>query len=236
MSMWRCWRPGCPIRSSIAKLTDWERLEDEDGAGDRAARAHRNRNARLDCGLDGVWDFLAKFGGIQGAEIAEIFSHFVEAERMADWAEARARIGDGATADDLLRTEPQRRADAFHAAMRAAASAWAAAPGGSIIVTNIVMDLTTFERQLRRVAGTDPGPDPRASTDLAEDAADLEPLDLDGDDRRRCGDDRTDRGRRRPPTARRPAATGPDHGRTGARRRSQPRTSSPSLRPDRARA
>ena len=100
---------------------------------------------------------------------------------MTDWAEARERIGDGATADDLQRTEPQRRADAFHAAMRAAASAWAAAPGGSIIVTNIVMDLTTFERQLRRVAGTDPGPDPRASTDLADDAADLEPLDLDGD-------------------------------------------------------
>jgi hypothetical protein len=66
--------------------------------------------------------------------------------------------------------------------MRAAASAWAAAPGGSIIVTNIVMDLTTFERQLRRVADTDPGPDDRPSTGLADDAAALEPLDLDPSD------------------------------------------------------
>lgn len=160
------------------RLTDWERSTDEDGAGDRAARAHRNRKARIDCGLDGAWDVVASFGGLQGAEIAEIYSHFIEAERLADWAEARARVGDGATADDLLRTEPQRRADAFHAAFRAAASAVANAPGGSIIVTNIVMDLTTFERQLRRVAGGDVPPDARPSQDLAADASALEPLDL----------------------------------------------------------
>lgn len=163
------------------KLANWERTEDEDGAGDRAARAHRNRKAQLTGGLDGAWDFLASFGSVQGAEIAEIFGHFVEAQRLADWAEARSRVGEGATADDLLRTEPQRRADAFHAAMRAAASAVANAPGGSIIVTNIVMDLTTFERQLRRVAGTDVEPDIRGNADLAADAAALKPLDLGGE-------------------------------------------------------
>lgn len=170
-----------PFDEFDRKLTDWERLEDQDGPGEQGARAHRNRTARMDLGFDGVWDFVAKFGGAQGAEIAEIFGHFVEAERLVDWAEARERLGDAVTSDDLCRTEPQRRADAFHAAMCAAASAVAGAPGGSIIVTNIVMDLTTFENQLRRVAGADVGPDHRASTELAEDAGHLEPLDLDTD-------------------------------------------------------
>lgn len=162
------------------KLAEWERLEDQDGPGEGGARAHRNRAARLDRGLDGAWDFVASLGGVQGAEIAEIFGHFIEAERLVDWAEARERLGDAVTAEDLCRTEPQRRADAFHAAMQAAASAIAGATGGSIIVTNIVMDLTTFEHHLRRVAGTDAGaePDDRPSTDLAAEAAGLQPLDL----------------------------------------------------------
>ena len=182
------------------RMTNWERTEDENGAGDRAARAHRNRNARMDCGLDGAWDLLGKFGSLQGLEINEIFSHFVEAERLTDWAEARARLGDAVTAEDLCRTEPQRRADGFHAAMRAAASAFANAPGGSIIVANIVMDLTTFERQLCRVAGIDPGPDDRAAIDLADEAATLQPLDL----------DRHPNNTRRPADPARMDPTGPD--------------------------
>lgn len=55
--------------------------------------------------------------------------------------------------EDLARTDAQRAADAMDEIFRAAADAHAAAIGGSRIVTDIVIDHHTFERELRRLAG-----------------------------------------------------------------------------------
>jgi hypothetical protein len=47
------------------------------------------------------------------------------------------------------------------------ASAHANEPGGSVVVTNIVIDHTTFEREIRRLFGTaDEAPEPRTADEL----------------------------------------------------------------------
>lgn len=159
-----------PYRELDAYLANWERLADEDGAGDDAERGHVRRNFRIGTDLNGGVFLDGNLGSLDGAELREVHEHFTQAELHADWADARARLGDTATYDDLPRTEAQRRADALMAIVRAAAAHLAATPGGSTIVTNIVIDLATFERHLRRVCSDDPNPtpDPRAATLFAD--------------------------------------------------------------------
>lgn len=170
-----------PYDEFDAKLTAWERLTDQDGAGDRADRAHRNRDVAVRPNLDGSFTIEGGVGAVQGAEMAAIHAHFCQRLFEEDWAEARARCGEEATVLDLCRTDAQRRADAAHLAWQLAAQAEAARPGGSTITTDIVIDHETFERELRRLAGEDPGPDPRAKTLLEETVADLE-ADLEADE------------------------------------------------------
>ena len=111
-----------------------------------------------------------------------VLAHYAQAEFEADWAQARELLGDAATASDLPRTDPQRRADALAAIHRDAAAFHAARPGGSAITTDLVIDQPTFERQLAKMHGVDPGPDPRLDTwfpDLLDDltaADDIEPI------------------------------------------------------------
>ena len=165
-----------PYREFDRHLTDWERLADEDGAEDAAERADRNRDFRIGINLDGSSCFDGGVGSLDTAVLRDVHGHFTEAELAADWAEARERLGDAATFEDLRRTDAQRRADALMAIMRAAASHQAAQPGGSVIVTNVVVDLATFERHLRRVCSAEPvtDPDPRVATMLGDLVADLD--------------------------------------------------------------
>lgn len=158
-----------PYRDLDRKLAQWERLTDEDGAGDKAERNHQRRDYVLRPNLDGSFRHEGGCGGLQGAEMRTIHEHYVAAEFAADWAEARALHGDGAALHHLARTDAQRRADALHAIFRDAATARAQQPGGSRIITNLVLDQATFERHLRRFCGDDPGPDPRRATLLTDD-------------------------------------------------------------------
>lgn len=146
------------------KLTDWERLTDEDGAEDRSERNHRNRTASLHQEFDGSWRLQAACGALQGAEMRDIFDHYLEAETLADWAEARAVRGDDATVGDLPRTDGQRRMDALYRIFCDAAGHVASLPGGHQICTELVIDQRTFERHLRRACGDAPQPDERLTT------------------------------------------------------------------------
>ncbi|CAN5904178.1 hypothetical protein BH23ACT2_BH23ACT2_22310 [soil metagenome] len=139
-------------------VTDWVRRADEDGTRDASQRSHDNRDAKMVQDFDGSWRLTAGCGSLQGAELYEILRWFTEAEFATDWAAARERHGDAATTGDLGRTDGQRRGDALYEIFQQAAGARAATPGGSQIVTNIVIDHATFERELRRLFGTDPGP------------------------------------------------------------------------------
>ncbi len=126
----------------------WEALADPDGDRDRNQRAHANRDVRFRPRPEGGWTITGNLAELGGCEVNEIFAWFIEAEWHTDWAEARARLGDAATTNDLARTEAQRRADAFVAMAKAAASA---APGSRPPRTtvNILIDDDTFETHLR---------------------------------------------------------------------------------------
>jgi hypothetical protein len=129
----------------------WEELADADGAEQRAERNHRNRNGRLLQQGDDSWTLEASFGASQGAVMKEIYDRFVDAERVADWAEARAEHGEDTTVEHLRRTEPQRRADALARIFEQAATAGSAS--GTIgFIVNIVVDQHTLESHLAAMA------------------------------------------------------------------------------------
>ncbi len=139
-------------------VDDWVRVVDQDGTRDDDQSSHHNRDAALLQGFDGSWTLAGRCGSLAGAELETIFTAFYEAETLADWDKARAEHGDAATPADLPRTDAQRRFDALERIFGQAATARADAPGGSVVVTNIVIDHRTFERMLARLAGLDPAP------------------------------------------------------------------------------
>lgn len=141
-----------------ATVTDWVRRVDEDGTCDRSQRSHENRDAKLVQDFDGSWVLSAGCGSLQGLELQSILRRFVEAEFATDWDKARTEHGLGATVEHLVRTDGQRRFDALFEIFQRAASAHAHAEGGSVVVTDVVVDQATFERQLRRFSGADPSP------------------------------------------------------------------------------
>ncbi len=127
----------------------WEKLADEDGAVPRAQRIHERRTARFNNEFDGSWKLDGAFGSMQGAQMAELFEYWVQAEWHADWDKAKAEHGEEATADHLPRTAAQRRADALVQIFQDAA----ACPDGAVppgFVHNIVWDAGTFEEMASR--------------------------------------------------------------------------------------
>jgi hypothetical protein len=136
-----------------ATVRHWIHRVDEDGTTDRSQRNHDNRDFRHTQDFDGGWQTTGRCGSVDGIVFADIFNAFHRGELDDDWAKARAEHGDAATVDDLPRTPAQRRWDALMAMAHAAADAHAATPGGSTIVTSLVMDMATFERHARRMAG-----------------------------------------------------------------------------------
>jgi hypothetical protein len=143
---------GLGYREFAAAVTDWVRQADEDGTADKSQRNHDNRNLQMSQDLDGGWAITGRCGSLQGTVLAEILAHFEHAEWLADWEKARAEHGDNATVEHLPRTAAQRRFDAFFAMAQQAAGAEAGRDGGSQIVTNIVIDWATYQRELRRMA------------------------------------------------------------------------------------
>lgn len=140
------------------RLTDWVRQVDEDGTRDTNQRHHENRDAQIRQDYDGSWRIEGGCASTDGAVLHDIFEHFVQAEFEADWAHNRAEHGENATADTMPRSASQRRFDAFYHLFQRAAAAEANLVGGSQIVTNIVIDVTTYERYLAWLTGVRPAP------------------------------------------------------------------------------
>jgi hypothetical protein len=138
-------------------LRAWRDYADQDGAADRARKAHDRRDLRMTEEFDGGWRAVGQFGTTMGSITADLHEAFTKAETAVDWEKAIAEHGDAATVDDLARTPGQRRADAWWAMCMAAISH--ATEGINIDpVLNLVMDHDTFEHH-----STGEHPDPAAN-------------------------------------------------------------------------
>ncbi|MGD9997185.1 MAG: HNH endonuclease signature motif containing protein [Ilumatobacteraceae bacterium] len=101
-----------PFEDFRVVVGQWEALADQDGSERAHEVSHRNRRASLH--VDGHHTWLDASGGnIDGAQMREIFDRYCQAEYLADWADARDRHGDLASAHDLPRTGRQRAWDAL---------------------------------------------------------------------------------------------------------------------------
>lgn len=118
-----------------------------------AASIHDQRRLDASRSIDGVVFVDAMLDPITG----EIFLR--ELERLeqglfeADWAEARERLGDAASAADLRRTPKQRRADA----LRLMAERSAAKPAGATeprVLLHVVAGTESVERMCELSSGT----------------------------------------------------------------------------------
>ncbi len=70
-------------------------------------------STKLSQSVDGIWFLDGVLDPIRGANVAGELKHLEQRLFEADWAEARARVGDGVSVSDLARTPAQRRADAL---------------------------------------------------------------------------------------------------------------------------
>ena len=135
-------------------VRQWERLADSEGPRPATnTRSHDRRHVSLlQDHFELGWRLDGSFAALQGAAIDDIFSHYVSAERLADWEKARADHGEAATAAQLARSEPQRRADALWQIFQdaAAADTSAVVPG---FVHSIIWSADTYQEMLDRLDG-----------------------------------------------------------------------------------
>jgi hypothetical protein len=91
----------------------WSQLADPDGVEHTAAAQHDSRRLHLAQSLDGMWFLDGRLDPLSGAAVANALRRVEQELFDADWADAKARVGDAVSAKDLARRPPQRRADAL---------------------------------------------------------------------------------------------------------------------------
>jgi len=146
-----------PYTEFERNLRMWEALADPDGDHTRNERAEARREVNLHPRPAGGWNITGFLPEPDGIEFAEIFAWFVDAEWKLDWADARNRLGITATQADLVRTEPQRRADALLAMARAAVrrDPDTQRPTRSAVTVDILLDHETMQAH---ASGATPDP------------------------------------------------------------------------------
>jgi hypothetical protein len=96
--------------SFIRVLAYWSQHADPDGVEDDAASGRAARRLHLSQSFEGMWFGDLVLDPISGAIVAKALERIVDELFEADWAEARARLGEEATTGDLTRTPAQRPA------------------------------------------------------------------------------------------------------------------------------
>ena len=140
----------------------WEALADADGAHGAHERAHNGRDAHVS--ITGERVYLDAHGGLPaGVVIEEIFERFYRAEFHTDWETGKATWGERMNPSLLDRSAAQRRFDALLAIFTAAAGSGVVGRFDPLV--NIIVDQTTLEHHLARLAGADPEPIDPATVD-----------------------------------------------------------------------
>ena len=102
-----------PYRHFLRTLAYWGQMADPDGVEDTAEAVHGARRLHLSAGFDGTWFLDGLLDPISAAIVDGELRRITEELFHADWAEAKARVGEGVCAADLRRSPAQRRADAL---------------------------------------------------------------------------------------------------------------------------
>ena len=118
----------CQLRYShfARAVAYWRQLADPDGAERSAEEQYQARSLKLSQTFGGCWVLDGLFDPISGNIVATALKRIEDELFAADWAEAKARVGEKVCAGDLGRTPAQRRADAL---VEMAGRAAAVAPG-----------------------------------------------------------------------------------------------------------
>ncbi|MCB1006953.1 MAG: DUF222 domain-containing protein, partial [Acidimicrobiales bacterium] len=148
-----------PFDAFAAEVRTWRDVVDPEGTEKRALSNYEERHLNASQSFEGM-------GRLDGW--MEPFSYHVfrtELDRHyqrlldAEWAAARARLGDAATVNDLERTPGQRRHDAL-AAMADASRSHDGVAAESSLGTTIVCDHATYLVALARILAALRGDDP----------------------------------------------------------------------------
>jgi hypothetical protein len=145
----------------------WADIADPDSAEDRADTQIDRREVHASTTLDGRVRLDGWLDPLSGAEFRTELERIEQETFDADWAEARDRLGDAATADDLARTAPQRRADAL-VAMARRANAHDGPAARAKFVVNLHLDWATAWAELARYDGTPPARAPYPTERVSE--------------------------------------------------------------------
>ncbi|MEZ5378814.1 MAG: DUF222 domain-containing protein [Acidimicrobiales bacterium] len=184
---WRIWNKPC-LRPFLARDLDglirfasypwyecralfatWEELVDPIDPNDHAAKAYADRSmVTTDPVQQQVLLEVLTTTAVY-ATVEPALKVLVDELFEADWADARARVGDDATMDDLLRTDTQRRHDALFRLIR---NGIGADPSTTNVCADIVADHQTLadEAEQRDAAarGEEPVRRPLTSEEVME--------------------------------------------------------------------
>jgi hypothetical protein len=143
-----------PYPDLVRVIRTWRDLHDPDETDREAGTRDEERSAHASTTLGGQLRLDAWMTPAAGVEFKAEHDRLTDKLFEADWAEARERLGDDATAADLRRTTPQRRHDALHqmAQRSAAHEGNDPAPRGRVVL-NLHMDYATFIAELARHQG-----------------------------------------------------------------------------------
>ena len=115
------------FRTFSKVLAYWRWRADPDGAEDEAAAQRERRGVHLSQSFGDMWFLDGVFDPLGGEIVARELRRLEDELFVADWSEAKARVGEGVRAGDLRRTPAQRRADAL---VEMATRSATAPPGG----------------------------------------------------------------------------------------------------------
>lgn len=135
----------------------WRAWAEPDRHLDASRAAERSRSFRLSPSIDGITFVAGQLSGIAAAEVRSELTRLGKVEFEADWAEAKARLGEEATGSDLRRTATQRRADALlEMARRSASTTKRGEPQPARL--ELLMSWHTFVAELALNAASPPRP------------------------------------------------------------------------------
>lgn len=133
-------------------LAYWRQLADPDGSEADAEAQHRSRRLHLSQSFGGSWALDGVLDPVNGEIFARLLGRIEDELFEADWAEAKARVGDRVCVADLARTPAQRRADAIVEMARRAE----AVPAGARLpepLFTVLVGYETFAGRICQLSG-----------------------------------------------------------------------------------